>query len=191
MTRARAIALVPLLLAIGLTGCGGAPRTLLHGSTGRAFALPVPESDIKRFAWIDSGVVARGGQPDDEGMRWLAERGFRTVITFRQQHDEEAAAAREGLPLVEIPVHAGVFGSTKPSETQLSRFLSVVRDSTRQPVFFHCARGADRTGMFGAIYRIEVDGWTNDEAIEEMQAFGYNDLYGDLIQYVRDYRPRD
>jgi protein tyrosine/serine phosphatase len=58
-------------------------------------------------------------------------------------------------------------------------------------VFFHCARGADRTGMFGAIYRIEVEGWTNAEAIEEMQAFGYNDFYKDLIGYVRDYRPRD
>ena len=45
--------------------------------------------------------------------------------------------------------------------------------------------------MFGAIYRIEVDGWTNAEAIEEMQAFGYNDFYKDLIGYVRDYRPRD
>ena len=184
-----ACALVALLVA--LAGCNAAPATLLHGSTGRAFALPAPESEIKRFAWIDSGQVARGGQPDDDGMRWLAAHGFRTVITFRQHHDEEAQAARAGLPLVEIPIQCDLFGSSPPTEAQVSRFLSIVRDSTQRPVFFHCARGADRTGMFGALYRIEVDGWTNAEAIEEMQAFGYNDFYKDLIGYVRDYRPRD
>lgn len=182
-------ALAALLLA--LAGCGAGPRTLMHGSTGKAFALPAPESDIKRFAWVDSGQVARGGQPDDTGMRWLADHGFRTVITFRQHHDEEAKAARAGLPLVEIPIQCDLFGSSPPTEAQVSQFLSIVRDSTQRPVYFHCARGADRTGMFGAIYRIEVDGWTNAEAIEEMQAFGYNDFYKDLIGYVRDYRPRD
>jgi len=189
--RALAPAILAAILATGLAGCGAAPRSLLHGSTGRTFALPVPEAPgVPRFAWVDSGRVARGGQPSEEGLRWLAAHGFRTVITFRQHHDEEAPVARAGLTLIELPVQADVFGSSPPTESQVTTFFATVQDSARQPVFFHCKRGADRTGTFGALYRIQVDGWTNDEAIEEMQAFGYSDFFRDLIGYVRSYRPR-
>ena len=41
-----------------------------------------------------------------------------------------------------------------------------------------------------ALYRIEVDGWTPAEAIEEMQHFGYHDNYKDLVAFVRAYVPR-
>jgi protein tyrosine/serine phosphatase len=181
--------LAALALAAALAGCGGAPRALLHGSSGRAFAAP--EADvpgIDNFAWLSSDV-ARGAQPDEEGFRWLRARGFRTVITLRQGHDEEATTHAAGLGLVEIPVQAGLFGSSAPTPAQLATFFATVRDSARRPVFFHCARGRDRTGTFAALYRIEIEGWTNEEAIEEMQAFGYNDFYDDLIGAVRAYRP--
>jgi len=41
-----------------------------------------------------------------------------------------------------------------------------------------------------ALYRIEVDGWTPEQAIEEMDHFGFRDWYRDLDRFVRDYRPR-
>ena len=57
-------------------------------------------------------------------------------------------------------------------------------------IYFHCAHGKDRTGTMAALYRIEVDGWTADQATQEMQAFGYRDIYKDLIAFVRAYTPR-
>jgi len=185
--RLSGLGLALTLLAL-VAGCGGAPRALLHGATGRAFATPEPDvPGIGNFAWL-APDVARGGQPDDEGFVWLRDRGFRTVITFRQNHDEEARASAAALGLVEIPVQADLFGSSAPTPAQLAKFFATVRDSARRPVFFHCARGRDRTGTFAALYRIEIDGWSNEEAIEEMQAFGYNDFYDDLIGAVRAYR---
>jgi hypothetical protein len=41
-----------------------------------------------------------------------------------------------------------------------------------------------------ALYRIEVDGWTNDDAVAEMDALGYHDYYRDLKRFVRGYRRR-
>ena len=41
-----------------------------------------------------------------------------------------------------------------------------------------------------ALYRIEIDGWTPDEAIEEMRAFGYHIIYRELITFVKGYKPR-
>ena len=39
-------------------------------------------------------------------------------------------------------------------------------------------------------YRIEVDGWTPAEAVEEMQHFGYHDNYKDMVEFVKKYEPR-
>jgi hypothetical protein len=41
-----------------------------------------------------------------------------------------------------------------------------------------------------AVYRLEMDGWTPDEALQEMEAFGYHNIYRDLIQFVKSYKPR-
>ena len=41
-----------------------------------------------------------------------------------------------------------------------------------------------------AIYRLEIDGWTPDEAMQEMEAFGYHNIYRDLIHFVKTYKPR-
>ena len=59
---------------------------------------------------------------------------------------------------VEIPIQADVFGSEPPTDEQVREFFTVVLDPARQPVFFHCAHGKDRTGTMAALYRIEVDG---------------------------------
>ena len=37
--------------------------------------------------------------------------------------------------------------------------------------------GLNRTGTMCALYRLEVDGWTADEVLQEMQSFGYHDIY--------------
>lgn len=72
----------------------------------------------------------------------------------------------------------------------MKQFFDVVLDRAKQPVFFHCAHGRDRTGTMAAPYRIEIDGWTADEAIAEMQAFGFDDVYAGLLEYVRAHKPR-
>ena len=39
-----------------------------------------------------------------------------------------------------------------------------------------------------AIYRIAVEGWSKDEAIEEMtkEGFGYHSVWKNLVKYVRE-----
>ena len=64
------------------------------------------------------------------------------------------------------------------------------------PVLIHCFAGIHRTGAFCAIYRMEYEGWTNAEAIEELRACGYSnlddewDILGYLEQYRRSRAPR-
>jgi len=144
---------------------------------------------VGNLARVDSGFY-RGAQPDARGYRNLRTLGVRTVISLRSWHSARREAEEAGLRFVEIPLQADVFGSRPPSEEQVRAFFRTALDPDCRPVFVHCAHGKDRTGTMSALYRIEVSGWSAEEAIEEMQAFGYHDVYRDLIRFVRSYRPR-
>jgi protein tyrosine phosphatase (PTP) superfamily phosphohydrolase (DUF442 family) len=192
MTRRHGTALPAALLAIQLAalGCAAHAPTSLSGTTGRVFAEPEPAvPGIVNFAWLAPGV-ARGEQPEDDSLDWLKARGFRTVIDLRKGHDERARVTARGMSAVAIPVRADLLGSTAPTDAQVRQFFATVLDSAQRPVFFHCRRGSDRTGVFAALYRIEVDGWTNAQAIEEMEAYGFDDRYKTLARFVREYSPR-
>lgn len=141
---------------------------------------------IPRFAEIEPGF-ARGGQPNEHGLRFLRERGYRTVISFRRNSPERRSLEEMGIRYIEIPLRAGVFSATPPTEEEVSRFLAAVSDSSLRPIFIHCRRGKDRTGAMAAIYRIEACGWTNEEAIREMRSFGFSGRYRRLRDYVQDY----
>jgi len=174
-------------LALLSTGSCSAEVAVPAGSTSiREFATRVPEAPIENYALL-TPAIGRGAQPDERGLRYLAERGFRTVVNLRSHHSEGAEAELLGLRCIELPLHADALGSTAPTDEEVRRFFEIVLDPSSQPVFFHCKHGKDRTGTMAALYRIEVDGWTNEEAVEEMLAFGYHTYYRDLIDYVRAY----
>lgn len=158
--------------------------------SGKHFAIPNRDaSGIPNFAEIEVGL-ARGGQPTDEGIAYLQSHGYRTVIGFRRNPEERVKLARVGIDYVEIPLRANLFGATPPTDEQIGKFFSIVMDSTRRPVFFHCIHGKDRTGAMAALYRIEACGWTPEEAVVEMKAFGFHGYYRGLLRFVRAYARR-
>ena len=158
--------------------------------SGKRFAIVAPvDRGIPRYAEIERGL-ARGGQPSEEGLRYLKEQGFRTIVSFRQDSPERRQAESMGIKYVEIPIRSGPFSATPPSEEQVRQFLSVCSDSASRPVFIHCLRGRDRTGAMAAVYRIDACGWTADEAVEEMTEFGFRKHYRGLLNFVRSWSPK-
>jgi protein tyrosine/serine phosphatase len=55
-------------------------------------------------------------------------------------------------------------------------------------VLVHCRRGADRTGVMLAIYRVVVEGWTKADAIDEMTrgGYGFRPVWQNLVRYVEE-----
>jgi len=182
-----------LILAAGLAlpGCGadGDDHKVTGTTTQRAIAQRLPGvAGVENFARVNPNLY-RGGQPTEEGFRQLKAMGIKTVIDFRSYHSTKKQVEAAGMTPVEIPLKADL-GSVPPDDEALKRFFGVVLDPARQPVYIHCAFGKDRTGTMAAVYRLEIDGWTADDALQEMEAFGYHNIYRDLIQFVRTYHPR-
>jgi protein tyrosine/serine phosphatase len=127
--------------------------------------------------------LLRGAQPKEAGFASLAEMGVVTVIDLRAGHDEREACEARGLRCVHIPMHAW-----NAEEEDVVRFLSVVAHEENRPVFVHCRRGADRTGMVVAVYRVVVQGWSKQDALREMTEgpYDYNPLWKNLTRYVRN-----
>lgn len=168
--------------------CGTAP-VVRPGNDAR-FARRIDGlAGLENVAEVASGIY-RGSQPEGpEGWASLRKLGVKTVVSLRTLHGEKKDVIAAGLEPVEVPLVADLRGSRPPSREDVQKFLDTLRDPAKRPVYFHCAFGKDRTGTMCAIYRMEVDGWTPDEAYAEMEHFGFRDLWVSLREFVRDYKP--
>jgi protein tyrosine/serine phosphatase len=69
-----------------------------------------------------------------------------------------------------IPMKA----SRAATEEQTAYFLKLVNDPENWPVYVHCKGGRHRTGALTAVYRITRDGWTAEQAYDEMKRYDFN-----------------
>lgn len=158
---------------------------------------------ISAVASADSGVkgvpnfhvvndqVLRGGQPTDVGFKNLADRGVKTIIDLQEEGDrakgEKRLVKALGMKYINIPMK----GMTTPTEKQISHALKALNDTSDGPVFIHCKRGADRTGVVVACYRVQHDGWQNRKALSEARDYGMSWYQFPLQRYVKSYEPHN
>jgi protein tyrosine/serine phosphatase len=176
---------------LSIPGCGGGDdKSKLTSTTSqKPFAQRVPGlNGLENFARLNPSLY-RGAQPTDEGFRQLRSMGVKTVICLRSNHSTKTECEAAGMTSIEMPLKADL-ECVPPTDAEIKKFFDVVLDPTRQPCYFHCAFGKDRTGTMAAIYRMEMDGWSSDEALQEMDSFGYHTYYKDFAQFIRDYKPR-
>jgi hypothetical protein len=139
---------------------------------------------VANFARI-TPAIWRGQAPDSGGIKKLREMGVRTIIDLRTRGEHEGLADDPTVEYVRMPFSA----TDPPPEELIDRFFAIVTDPDKQPVFFHCRYGKDRTGTMAALYRIKIQGWEPEKAVREMKYFGFRSIYRDLIGFVRSQKP--
>jgi len=161
------------------------------------------EKSFGNFRVVEPGVLYRSAQPTPEGLgRAIHDHGFRTVISFRDAREDRGAdvpdewegpfCAKLGVHFIRLPSLVWSYDhGVIPAEANVTTFREVMKDPGNYPVLIHCFRGIHRTGIFSALYRMEWQGWTNAEAIDEMRACGYTTLDGDedVRRFLELYRP--
>jgi tyrosine-protein phosphatase SIW14 len=188
MRRSRAALLIMLNVAVPtLLSCAGPEVTSDPGAATPAvpkprWAVPLEGPGLHNVHQV-SRHLYRGAQPSAEGMRHLSRIGIKTIVNLRALHSDRDEIG--GLPLAYEHIRMNAW---HPEDEDVLRFLKIVTDAKKTPVFVHCQYGADRTGTMCAIYRILVSGWTKEDAIKEMTegGFGYHTIWKKLIRYIRE-----
>lgn len=141
-----------------------APHSM--GSRRNAVGLP-------NFAEV-TPYLYRGGQPGADGLKALKKMGVSIIVDMRGGHSEhEQKAAQElGMEYVSVPWHCPF-----PSDEPFIKFLKVIEQNPGKKVFVHCRLGDDRTGMAIASYRMAEEGWSAEEAMKEMELFGFRGVH--------------
>jgi len=145
------------------------------------------KGDIPRFMMIADGLF-RGGQPTEKGFELLKQRGIKTVVNLRMEYNERDIVQNLGMNYVQIPIDEVRPWSQIP-EAAVAKYFEIVNNPTNYPIFFHCQRGADRTGVMAAFYRMAIQGWNAKKAYSEARNIGMRWWYTGLRTQLYTFHP--
>jgi protein tyrosine/serine phosphatase len=119
--------------------------------------------------------------------------GIATVISFRAFHSDRKALHDSGIALHRIPMH-----TWRIRDRDVLAALALIDTAQQQgAVLIHCLHGADRTGLVSAMYRMLHQGWSKEEALDELEngGYGFHAMWKNIPNYIRrldldDFRQR-
>ena len=143
--------------------------------------------NIPRFLMLADGLF-RGGQPTAKGFELLKRRGIKTVVNLRMEHDEGKIVEKLGMNYVHISVDE-VRPWTQIPQAAIAKYFEVLNNPANYPIFFHCQRGADRTGAMAAFYRMAIQGWDANKAYTEARGIGMRWWFAGLKSQLYEFHP--
>jgi protein tyrosine/serine phosphatase len=181
---AQAAAFLALLSTAVLVSAGPRQENTTNSSPAKhSMGTPRKVPGIPNFAEVTPRLY-RGGQPDLRGIDALEKIKINIVIDMRGGYNtkEEEALKKRGMQYVAIPWHCPF-----PKDKSFADFLKVMEQNPGKKVFVHCRLGDDRTGMAIAAYRMAEEGWSADEAMNEMKAFGFTSSHHAICPSLAHY----
>lgn len=150
--------------------------------SARAITTQTQHQNLPNFHQVDT-YLYRGAQPTSEGFHELEKMGIKTIISLRSNHSDRDLLLNTHLQLESIPLD-----TWNVTEADIVHFLKIATNPDRQPVFVHCQHGSDRTGTMCAAYRVVVQGWTKQQALEEMKRpdLGFHAIWGNLPKLIQN-----
>jgi len=166
----------------------------------------------KRLRVVDEGLFYRSGCMTAPGFREAITRyGIRMVLNVNDEepdtHLAEGYFSKDSIRESELCKQMNVkyvflcldlidkrkAGTVRPNA--IEKFLALMDNPENYPVLIHCRAGLHRTGCLVALYRMEYDHWSMEQALGELKAHGFGEYastkFNDYIaQYVVNYQPR-
>jgi hypothetical protein len=164
----------------------------------------------KRLREVTPGGFYRSGEMTADGFdEAIATYGFRTIVNLQDEFPdpklykhyfggarirESELCERNGIRYVFLPpdlIPPCRVPQHRPEA--IDRFLAILDDPSNYPILIHCRAGLHRTGVMTAVYRMEYQGWTPAQAIEELKTNGFGewpctDANDYITQYILTYR---
>lgn len=179
--------------ALGLAGW----RPLAHAAEPAAAAAadqPLPPDlsarnpdwatrvgDSRNFFRV-SPTLYRSGQLGRADVAALVPLGIKTVVGLRAFHSDDTWLRESGIQIRRIKIY-----TWRISDDDVVAALQAIRAAEQQgPVLLHCWHGADRTGLVAAMYRVLFQGWSKQQALDELLhgGYGYHALWKNIPTYL-------
>jgi Tyrosine phosphatase family len=179
------IAVITLLFS----GCAAVTPLVLDPRPMSWATLVTHKPGLQNLYRVNSNLY-RSAQPTAEGFVFLnskpqlltGDSPIQTIISLRALHDDEQLLpSNNTLRFEQIR-----FNTWHPEDEDIIKFLRIANTKTLHPVLVHCQYGSDRTGTMVAIYRIAYEGWTKQQAIDEMirGGYGFHSMWQNLRYYI-------
>ncbi|PAJ76589.1 dual specificity protein phosphatase family protein [Burkholderia ubonensis] len=175
------IAVIAVTLA-GLVQPVGAQPSTDVAARPLQWAQSVPDARLDNLHRITPSLY-RSALLSREDVPELQKLGIRKVISFRAFHSDERILAGTQITMQRIPINTWYI-----RDEDMVAALRALRDADRDgPVLIHCQHGADRTGLVSALYRMVYQGWTREQALDELQhgGYGFHAIWQNITYYLQ------
>jgi len=158
------------ILVFSIFGCSSKESTITIKK--EYYAQPVKEVKLENFYKVDDKIY-RSAQPNKQEFKELYKFGIRYDLNLRQWHNDKDELDGIAIKRYHIPIN-----TSKMTYQQLVKAVSYLI-KTDGKTLVHCLHGSDRTGTVIAGYRIGVQGWSKEKAIDEFVngGFGYHSFW--------------
>jgi tyrosine-protein phosphatase SIW14 len=150
----------------------------------RQWAQPVAGKGLNNTHAVSLDLY-RGAQPTADGFKTLEAMGVKSIVNLRNLHSDRDAMEGRGMKYFRLHVD-----TLLPEDDEVESFVRIMARADNLPVFIHCRQGSDRTGLMVAAYRIVFQGWSKEQAIQEMRDGGYG-FHDDFQHLLRDVKELD
>jgi protein tyrosine/serine phosphatase len=127
------------------------------------------------FMTITEGKVYKSGViPPDEIESYVKKYHIKSIVDLRfpgtgddvnnPEIPAELTAEKEAVAKIPGVNYFNDGSDQVPTQKNLDVFFKIMDNKDNYPVLIHCFHGIGRAQMYSAIYRIEYEGFTNEEA---------------------------
>ncbi|UVL40623.1 tyrosine-protein phosphatase [Pseudomonas sp. B21-040] len=128
-----------------------------------------------------SPTLYRSALPDRGAIALLEKLQVGTVINFLPESDSSWLSV-PGIAQVQLP-----YRTNHVDDADVLKALRAIQAAEASgPVLMHCKHGSDRTGLMAAMYRVVIQGWSKEDALNEMTRGGFGDSthFKDGVRYM-------
>ena len=127
------------------------------------------------FETITDGKVYKSGViPPDEIEEYVKKYNIKSIVDLRfpgtgddvnnPEVPQELTAEREAVAKIPGLKYFNNGSDQVPKQENLDTFFKIMDDKDNYPVLIHCYHGVGRAEMYSALYRIEYENWSNEDA---------------------------
>ncbi|MFM0324495.1 dual specificity protein phosphatase family protein [Caballeronia glebae] len=145
------------------------------------WAEPIAYAGVDNLHRITPSLY-RSAQITAADIPQLRALGIRKIVSLRSFHSDENVLKGSGIALERIRIN-----TWNITDEDMIAALKALRDVERDgPILIHCQHGADRTGLVSALYRVVFQGWTKQQAEDELLhgGYGFHPVWGNIKSYL-------